>query len=123
MLNFCITIFMHKFYYIDFHFLYFYYESLIISRIKNKQTLIFYCNAYFSVCFPQNSKTEYNYVYIFTKYFPAIVPYCTIKSNVLFLTLNLDKSSEQRMGYRKFVFATGAQLKQPVYVCIGQQFF
>ena len=111
--------FIHKFYCIGFHFRYFDYKSLIISRIKNKQNLICYCNAYFSVGFSQNGKTEYNYVHVFTKYFRAIVPYCTFKSNILFLLLNLDKSLEQIMGYRKFLFATGAWLKQPVNVCIG----
>ena len=100
----------------------FYYKSLIISRIKNKQTLIFYFNVYFSVGFHQNGKTEYNYVYVFIKYFRAIVPYCTIKSNILFLLLNIDKSLEQRTGFGTFIFATGARLKQPVYVCIGQHF-
>ena len=102
MLNFCNTIFIHKFYCIDFYFSFFDHESLIISIINNKQTLICYFNPYLSVGCSQNSKNEYNYVYVFIKYFCAIVPYCIIKSNILFCPLNLDKSSEQRTGYSKF---------------------
>ena len=53
-------------------------------------------------------------IYIFTKYFRAIFPYCTIKSNILFLLLNKNKLSEQQTGYSKFILATCAQLKQLV---------
>ena len=65
MLNFCNTIFhtyILLFYCVDFHFRFFYYKSLIISIIKNKQTLICYCNAYLSVFFFRNVKIEYSYV-------------------------------------------------------------
>ena len=53
----------------------------------------------------------------------AVVPYCTIEYNIFYILLNLYKSSEQHTGYIMFIFATGAQLKQPVYVCIDQQLF
>ena len=55
---------------------------------------------------------------MFIKYFHAIVPYFTIKSNIFFLLLYIDNSLEQHTGFRTFIFTTGDQLKQPVYVCI-----
>ena len=110
MLNFCNTIFIHKFYCIDFYFSFFDHKSLIISRINNKKTLICYFNPYLSVGCSQNSKTEYNYVYVFIKYFCAIVPSCKTESNILFRPLNLNKASEKCTGYSKLFFATGAWL-------------
>ena len=55
---------------------------------------------------------------VFYQKFHAIVPYFTIKYNMLCILLNLKKSLEQQTGFRTFIFATGARLKQPVYVCI-----
>ena len=114
-LYFDVELLKHNFLYIssfiDFHFRFFDHEYLIISIIKNKQTLICYFNAYFSVGFSQNGKTEYNYVYDFIKYFCTIVTYCTIKNNILFCLLNLDKVSEQHMGYSKFFSQHGTILR------------
>ena len=45
-----------------------------------------------------------------------------IKYNILFLLLTLDKSLEQRTVFGTLTFATGARLKQPIYVCIVQRF-
>ena len=55
---------------------------------------------------------------MFINYYHAIVPYFTIKYNIFFLLLNLDKSLEKRTGFSTFIFATGAQIKKPVYICI-----
>ena len=55
---------------------------------------------------------------MFYQIFHVIVLYCTIKSNISFLLLNLNKSLEQRTGFSMFIFATGARLKQLVYVWI-----
>ena len=100
--TFVTQLFLHKLYCIYFRFLFFDYKYLITWRIKNKQTLIYYFKAYFSVCFYQNGKTEYNYVYVLSVIFCDIFPYCKIKSNILFRPLNIEKSSEQHTGYSKF---------------------
>ena len=47
-----------------------------------------------------------------------MIPYCTIEYNPLFILQNVNKSLEQRTGFNTFIFATGAWLGQPVYVCI-----
>ena len=93
--TFVTQIYIHKFYCIYFHYNFFDYEYLIISKIMNKQTFIFYFNAYLSVGFSYNGKTEYNFVYVFINYFCAIVTYCTIISNLYFCSLNLKKASKK----------------------------
>ena len=77
-------------------FLFSFFKLRISPNFKNqeKKTLICYFNAYLSIGLPQNDKTEFNYVYVFIKYLCIVVPYYTIKTNILFLLLNLDKSLE-----------------------------
>ena len=121
-----VEILLHDYSYINstaFFFFIFIFLLRISHNFNNQEqtNFDFYFNTYLSVGFYQNGKTEYNYVYVFIEYFCAIVTYCTIKYNILFPPLNLDKVSEQRTGYRIF-FATGDWLKQPVYICIGQRF-
>ena len=41
-------------------------------------------------------------MYCFINYLCDIVPYFTIKSNILFRPLNPDKASKQHTGYSKF---------------------
>ena len=83
-LNFCNTIFYTSillFSCIGLQLQFFYYESLIISWIKNKQTLVCYWNAYLSVgFFLSNGKTEYNYVYVLSNIFMQL--FLIAKSNV-----------------------------------------
>ena len=91
-------------------------DFLVILGIKNKETLICYCNAYSFVFF---KKVRKNVIMLeFSKYFHAVVPYCKIKSNILFPILNPKKSVEQRTCFSTFLFTTCPWLTQPVYVYI-----
>ena len=116
--TFVIRFFIHNFsYYTALFFSTFDDEYLIILRIKNRQTLICYCNTFF--CWIFFKRVRLNIIMlIFIKYFHSIVPYCKIKSNIFFLLLNIDKSLEQRTDFSTFLFATGTWIKQPVYICI-----
>ena len=68
--------------------------------------------------FFQNGKTEYNYVNVLWNIFMPLFPYYAIKSNILFILLNVNKWLEQHTGFSTFIFEIGARLKQPVYLCI-----
>ena len=103
--NFVTRLYIHKFYCIYFHCRFFDYGSLIILIIEIKKSLICHFNAYLFVGFSLYGKTEYNFVYVFINYFCAIVTYCIIISNLLFLPLNIDKASEQHTHVTESLFS------------------
>ena len=73
--------------------------------------------------FSSIGKTEYNHVYVFTNNFCAIVSLLInyIRPNILFTKYHQGIKTTHTC-FVKIIFATGARLKKPVYVCIGQQF-
>ena len=108
---------MHKFYFIDFHFRFFDYKSLIISRIKNKQTLICYLNAYFSVGFSQNGNSEYNYIYFLSNTFVPLVLVAQLNITHCFVPLIFKSHQNNAQVTASLFFSTGDRLKHTVYVC------
>ena len=73
--------------------------------------------------FSSYDKTEYNYVYAFTNTFCAFV---SLLINYIQLTILFTKYQQgiktTHTCFVNIIFATGAWLKQPVYVSIGQRF-
>ena len=73
--------------------------------------------------FSSIGKSEYNHVYVFTNTFCAIV---SLKINYIWPNILFSKYHQfiktTHTCFVKDIFATGARLKQSVYVCIGQRF-
>ena len=100
-------------------------ESFIILGINNKQTLIFYYNAFsqFFLLLKLNI--------IMLMFYQLLSCHCSLLHNQIQHILYYPKSQlviGQHTGFSKFLFATGALLKQPVCVfiwlceCLGDLF-
>ena len=82
------------------------YDSVVTVGRKKQATLGCISIAFIIslLFFLSNGKAEYNYVYDFTNRFCDILHYCSIKSNLLFCSLNINKASKQhtRVLFRSF---------------------
>ena len=95
--------YVHKFYWTGFHFLFLNYEYLIISGVKIKKLWFFISTLISLLVFLKTVRLNIIMVMCLSNIFCAIVPYCKIKSDILFPPLNINKSLEQRRGYNKFL--------------------